>query len=49
MIRAISLGKYIEPGQEDTKNSLDKFFEIFERIFADIEKMVLIIIKLLFH
>ena len=37
-VRATSLGKYIEPGQEDTKNSLDKFFDFFEMTFADIEK-----------
>ena len=38
MVRATSLGKYIEPGQEDTKNSLDRFFELFDRTFESIKK-----------
>ena len=37
MVRATSLGKYIEPGQEDTKNSLDKFFKFFDNTFESIK------------
>jgi len=37
MIRATSLGKYIEPGQEYTKNSLDKFFKFFDNTFESIK------------
>lgn len=36
-IRAFSLGTYTEPGQEDEKNSVEKYKKIFENLYSDIK------------
>jgi hypothetical protein len=38
MIRASSLGTFIEPGQEDLKNNIEQFFISFEATYEDIKK-----------
>jgi hypothetical protein len=35
-IRSLSLGSFVEPGQESTKNSIEAFRDIFKSIYADI-------------
>ncbi len=38
-IRAFSLGKFTEPGNEE-KNSIERFIEEFQKTFKDIKKQM---------